>query len=772
MKITFLAADVPLTKTFTLENGEIQKQGHPQLVSCTSFEEEAATLADFYVALRAHAELGHCLLKGNVTRRLVGESRAGTTEPNAPTRWMCLDLDGLKHIGSVDEFMASVGLGDASYIVQYSSSMGVLPGKGLSAHVFVLLDREHLPDALKQWLKAKNFAVDGLRRGLSLTRTGNALRWTLDVSTCQNDKLIYIAPPLIGPGVIDSFDGERIRLVRKARETVALDSFGISAEANRASEQRTLDQLRAEKGLEKKPWDRAKISHGVTYMPKPDVATLTGLREERGFVYMNLNGGDSWAYYHPKDNPTFIHNFKGEPVFKTAELLPEYWASLRREQRAERRDDREYMVFRDWEGSTYYNAVYDARADELRVAAAKGKEQVLEWLAEHGQPIPEVVETWDMAFDALNPKRFDRKQKWLNTYQPSELERRYRKEHPEVRDMPAVARKWWLHALGGDERALGRLVNWCACLVQFKEAVRTAWYLQGVEGTGKGIIFNFYLKAMLGPTNVVEKRITELDTEFTGFLEGKLLLFVDDTPDVEAQKAAEVLSSFFRNLITEPSISVRHMRQMHRVVKNWLSIIVTSNRTGITIGPTDRRWNIAPHQPVQPPKPDEAEIREIEASVWPMYCYLMQYPADRQLARTALDNEAKRSLAARSVNTIEEFARALIEGNYGYFEAAISVDPKGMFASQAALAAEYKALVERMKAADRLTRDEIHTLCQWLLGPSCPSGATKFGKMLSYHNVPMKVIKDKATGRSAHGMYITWRVECSTDSGGSSSGAS
>jgi hypothetical protein len=42
------------------------------------------------------------------------------------------------------------------------------------------------------------------------------------------------------------------------------------------------------------------------------------MKMERGFVYFNLNGGDSWAYYHPIDNPTFIRNFKGEPMYRTA----------------------------------------------------------------------------------------------------------------------------------------------------------------------------------------------------------------------------------------------------------------------------------------------------------------------------------------------------------------------------------------------------------------------------------------------------------------------
>ena len=49
------------------------------------------------------------------------------------------------------------------------------------------------------------------------------------------------------------------------------------------------------------------------------------MKRARGFVYLNLSGGDSWAYFHPEDNPEYIYNFKGEPVYRTKEIAPEYY---------------------------------------------------------------------------------------------------------------------------------------------------------------------------------------------------------------------------------------------------------------------------------------------------------------------------------------------------------------------------------------------------------------------------------------------------------------
>jgi hypothetical protein len=53
-----------------------------------------------------------------------------------------------------------------------------------------------LHPALKQFLIALNFSIERLKNALALTKTGNSLRYGLDITTCQSDKLIYIAHPI------------------------------------------------------------------------------------------------------------------------------------------------------------------------------------------------------------------------------------------------------------------------------------------------------------------------------------------------------------------------------------------------------------------------------------------------------------------------------------------------------------------------------------------------------------------------------------------------
>jgi len=201
IELNFLAAsdDTPMTKRFTKDkDGNIVKHPYPMVKKFTSYSEEVNTIEEFSDAIKKHAKQGHCLLKGRLDRPIINESRAGHTNSNDPTNWMVLDNDGLDLIPH--ELMILLGLDDIRYIVQYSASFGIVPGRS-SYHIFILLKDAVQPSQLKLQLKYWNLNTPEISTHLSLTASGRALRWPLDVSVCQNDKLIFIAPPICGPGI-------------------------------------------------------------------------------------------------------------------------------------------------------------------------------------------------------------------------------------------------------------------------------------------------------------------------------------------------------------------------------------------------------------------------------------------------------------------------------------------------------------------------------------------------------------------------------------------
>ena len=97
MEITFLKASMPLQKKFD----EAGKHSYPQAHKFTSIPfPDIATIQDFHYCVQTQAEQGHCLLKGKLTKELNNESRAGSTDRDEYTQWICLDADGLTGVSN------------------------------------------------------------------------------------------------------------------------------------------------------------------------------------------------------------------------------------------------------------------------------------------------------------------------------------------------------------------------------------------------------------------------------------------------------------------------------------------------------------------------------------------------------------------------------------------------------------------------------------------------------------------------------------------------
>ena len=352
MNFTFLSASQPIVKSYSrTASGDLIKQPYPFIYEVTSHSLPCSTLSALFNAIRDHADKGHCLLKGDLLRPLVSESRAGTTDAQSTTQWVCLDLDGVSGFASTDDFLATLGCSGTDHIVQWSSGMGIDDTKGLRCHIFVLLDRVAHPQLLKQWLMHVNLSTPEISTQMQLTKTGNSLRWPLDITTCQNDKLLYISPPRLGKGIKDPFaKTPRITLNTRTRRTFTLPADIPNKSALTESADKRVNELRVAANLPKRRKSKMKFAGQVEFMPNPDTAVVTETKTERGFVYLNLNGGDSWAYYHPEENATFVYNFKGEPTYKTEDLLPEYWASLQQQAQSYQPNSQGlvHLAFRDF----------------------------------------------------------------------------------------------------------------------------------------------------------------------------------------------------------------------------------------------------------------------------------------------------------------------------------------------------------------------------------------------------------------------------------------
>ena len=195
-----------------------------------------------------------------------------------------------------------------------------------------------------------------------------------------------------------------------------------------------------------------------------------------------------------------------------------------------------------------------------------------------------------------------------------------------------------------DTATIDHFLNWLACIVQYQTRTGTAWVWQGTQGTGKGVLFHQIITPLLGEVNVVSKRMEELESEFTGYMENKFVVFIDE---IEAGKSLyhSKVTAKLKNLIVEPTISIRRMYTPAYMATNFASMIFASNKpASVEIAPDDRRFNVGPYQ-TQPIQLTATEVdvdipKELEA----FFAFLKQYKADPDRARKPLISAARSTL--------------------------------------------------------------------------------------------------------------------------------
>lgn len=760
MDLVFLSADKPIIKAYEINKmGELVKHPYPFIYEVSSIIESCSTIEDMYEAIKRHAAQQNCLLKGRINRPLVKESRAGSTNSNDPTDWICLDLDGVEGYENLDLVLEDYDLADIDYVVQWSSGMGIENHAGLRCHVFMWLNKEYHPELIKHWLMDLNLRLPKMSAQLSLTKTNNSLSWPLDVTTCQNDKLLYISAPSLGEGIDDPFTNkERIALVKKNKRTVTLPFPIPSRDVLRHKTDEEVNRLREDAGMAKRRTSKYKYQGTTEYMSKPDTATITGMKEERGFVYLNLNGGDSWAYYHPSNNPFFIHNFKGEPTYKTEELLPAYWAELRQKAQSYEpsMDGLIYLAFRDFRSSNYFNGTFDPATNQLSLAQAKNETQLRHFMAQHGQPYGDFVPDWNIVWDPHTPVIIDTQNQTLNTYQPSDFY--LKKPYPQVNYVPATIHKIIDHVLGHDPATYEHFINWLACIIQFRTRNGTAWVLQGTQGTGKGVLFHKIITPLFGEDNVVSKRMEELESQFTGFMENKFVVFIDE---IEAGSSMyhNKITAKLKNLIVEPTISIRKMYSPPYMAVNYANQIFASNKgQAVEIAPDDRRFNVGVYQ-TQPIALTSTEIDiDIPSELESFFGFLMHYPADPNKARTPLKSSARDTLIDISQTAIDRISSALLDGDLQFLWSHMPSEPNSLPPITTYKYAGFKdIMVNAVTTLDPLlTRDELYLVYDWCIG-NMSTSPHKFTALLKHHRVLLGTIHK--AGRDTPGIRVKWNAD-------------
>lgn len=756
-KVTFLSSNRPLTKSFVQTSDGLDITPYPLSSEMTSHVEVINTIEDFYAQILAHGNFGRALLKGNLTRDIRNESRAGLTKPEA-SWWLLCDFDGLGLKGkTVDEMLVEIGLGGVDYILQYSASQGLKPG--FNAHIWILLKEPEGSEDLKNFLRWKNLSVPFLREQLSLTKTGLSLRWPLDVTVADNSRLVYIAPPEI-VGLPDPCS-ERCTLHKRESRAITLPKCPGNLQ------QQVLDmvkQLRTTAGL---PDHDLKLKHFkseyVDVISNPDRVSITGIKEHGDFTYLNINGGRNWSYYFRTSNPEILFNFKDEPPCLLRVCAPDLYSERKRKAKHSKTeyhlpkesDESAYFIINRKDEGRYYKVSYSKNRG-LELDPAPTLKHCEDFCQLHKIPMTDMIESWDVKFDPTNLTNINTEERVINIYRPT----KYKFARSDISEIPEKYRKLIKFVCGSDDEATERFINWIAYMWQTGKKPKTAWVLHGTYGTGKGRL-QLVLSHLFGDQCVVTspESVTE---HFNASIERAQILWIDEvTTDAWDNNK---ITPKLRNWITEDTITLRGMRKDAKPVPNYMGIIIAANEHNpVEIQFGDRRFNVAPRQ--------ESRLRDQiwandelldtdqgwlyqEENLKDFAAALTNYAVDTSLVRIPMENEAKENVMRVTQNLPEDIVLALNQGRVSFFLEHILTD-RPLHTMEAA---DYKAVVAKMMEGGRvgLSTREISKLFEFLVGWNQAVG--RFSKAVARYGLALSGKTCRYKDKVSSGTYFNFIV--------------
>lgn len=719
LTLTLLEGHEPLAKKFNAD-GSITSYPLVKKVTSHTFHHELTLdgLRQRAAEMRKHANLGLAMLKGPLTKELNRESRSGHTDVRANTQTLVIDIDGVElpnvtvdtplhknHIQSLAnrcvQFLPSY-FHNASYIVHASSSLG-MKGNKVSLHLEFYLSRGVAPSYVKRWLQHINLTEKTFASQLDLTATGTALRWKLDVSLADNTRLIYIAPPHFDEGLVDPIPNrdDRIFLVEKNQLTIDPPSEidEIKPEKLHSAIDRKIEAIRNERGL---PKSKAKYTNyrynSETHLvvTNPDECQMTYAYENDKFVYYNMNGGDSNAYYVYKYKPEIVWNFKGEPPFLFEQAAPELYEKhldtyIRGNEAAKEHTDPVPIAFNDRKTDVFYRGFVCRVTNSIMTLTKTTRQGAFDWLEDNNAVVPDTIPIWDYIFDPTDHRSLDMKNKFINQFTPSKYLLDPIQLGPEFKNVnyddshilnalcPNIY-KVIRSVTGQDDQSYKHFVNWLAYLVCEKKKPQTAWVLHGTEGTGKGLLFTHILRPMLGEEHAVMVRLENLDEQFNGWMDKALLVMVDEFKQGSAKKK-DAVAEKLRNYITEEWVTIRGMHASATVVKTYMGWILAGNdRDMLQPGEEDRRYNIAPRQNLKlfQQYPELRDNLHLLTEEMPAFAsFLLHFNYVTAHVRQPMDNDAKRLMRASARTIVEDFFGMLQIGDLEGICGSIMDNPDG-----------------------------------------------------------------------------------------------
>lgn len=792
MEIVFLQALKPLHKVYSAAGAET----YPLVKNFTSFHVDVSSLEQYADAIREHAVQGHCLYKGLLKQHLDNESRKDKTDTLADTRLLILDIDGLnvdvpglkgkfspEKLKTVAESVISQipKLANVSYVACASSSCGLVDSVRLHLHFF--LDGYVAPKSLKEWIRSVN--LDFFEDKLRMSPHGKSLKWVVDPCLAENSRIVYIAPPEFRDGIENPFNSpaDRVIYVKKDTEFASISSDISLTDPERVAQKthEVLKRLHKEKGIRLEKATYSTLGN-TQVINNPNRMSMRYAYHNDKFCYYNVGPtGDSNAYYVFLDNPTVVHNFKGEDPFLFAVADPDTY-----KEHQERFKDRKPadgskfssipLVFLE-QGNSFLLTLYSPKEKAIIVEETTNDKSKAElWFNHYGRALPEQIPLGERKFDPTSNDVFvvdsASNYTYINAFRPTEYMRtKYQTPVPGVdynngwilQFLCPTIYKIIAHMLAYDDQTICHFLNWFAYIFQNRKKAETCWVLQGTQGTGKGAFYRNVCRPLWGENYAFEKQLQNFEDEKNGWERYALLVLIDEV-NMKTLKEGKKTEATLKNLITDDERTIRAMRQEQVQMKSFMSVIMSTNDlNALSIPDNDRRYNVAPRQEMRlrDAFPEFVYERDridalLASELDNLAAFLSTFNVNVPQAFMTLENKAKNDAREAGKTSSEAFFSAVRKGDLDYFTGVL--EAKEVDQTLIVVAAKCRSIVTKWlfdcnNGHPVFVENEELRLLYHLIEGTKELTSAKFGRLARSHGLGTSRPKDK------RGTYVTWQIE-------------
>jgi hypothetical protein len=637
---------------------------------------------------------------------------------------------------------------------------------------------------LKNWFINANLSTK-FAQFISLTPAGVGLHYPVDPALSEQSRLIFIASPIFSPSSMDPHPEDRLQFVDGE-----FSELNVAAMSKAQPEFNQLQQdlietskiLRKKAGLNGK---KLQTAFKNNFCSNPDPCEVTGIKNERGYIYLNLNGGDSWGYYYPENDPSVLYNFKGEPDYPLEKIVPDYWNMYVVSQTGVHNPSGPgslYFVFQDDYSGKTHSCIYNSHTQQIQISASLSDTAARRWLVSHNQN-PKFFHVVSTYYDPRPAALLgvDLRLRSINTYQPTTLKPLEKKTNSVPPTIEIILR----HVLNQPDpdpvvsREYEHFLDWLAFILQFRERTGTAWVLHGTQGTGKGILLHNILRPLVGLENLSVINMKTMAEKFTDRIDNKIIVGLDEIKREDFQRHPGLMNQI-KNIITEETITSRKFQGAPRESNNFGNYILTSNeQVPMEIPANDRRFNVAFGQQVvvrskfknSEEKLNQAINVNIPAELPRFFRFLLDRKVRRGLIAVAIDNKAKRNMISAGRTATQSFFDLIRTGNVENFyeerqrlenaESATTTIMENATIISHDTIEKYKSfcdeyLFNSIEGPIAITREQMSVLARIMLGKKIPMTPQRYTSWLAQFGIAETKFKCSVHNRKTKGV----RMEC------------